>query len=196
MQSTPQRDIEELLEGCIRKDRRAQQMLFKKFFTEYYYIAYRYLGDEDEAKDCVQESFIKIFDNISNYNKSGSFGGWMRRIVVNTSIDFFRKKKNSFISTDEIQIAQDEEDDSDLNPNAKIYNTLIEEVGMEAVLNEINSLTPIYRAVMNMFFVENLKHREIAELLNINEGTSKSNLFKAKNQLKKRLIALQKKTNV
>jgi RNA polymerase sigma factor (sigma-70 family) len=184
--------IEELIDGCLRHERKAQQMLFEKFFPKFFSIAYKYVLDEDDAQDVVQEAFVKIFSKMAEFKSEGVFEGWMRRIVVNQSIDHIRKRKKNTFAIDELQISDDSatEDVDNLSEDMKLYQEIIDKLGMEAVTSEINQLSPAYRIIMNLYFVERMKHHEIAEQLGINIGTSKSNLFKARRKLKEKLIAL------
>lgn len=138
----------------------------------------RYIRDKDSAQEVLQEGFIKVFDNIQNFDKKGSFEGWMRRIVANCAIDSIRKSKKDFIlsENDKDFVTMPEEDH--LNEEWEI-TTVKAEIAMEA----INKLSPAYKAVFNLYVFENYTHKEIAEILDISEGTSKSNLAKAKMNL-------------
>ncbi len=138
----------------------------------------RYIRDKDSAQEVLQEGFIKVFDNIRNFDKKGSFEGWMRRIVANCAIDAIRKSKKDFIlSENEKDFVTIPEEDI-LNEEWEI-TTVKAEIAMEA----INKLSPAYKAVFNLYVFENYTHKEIAEMLDISEGTSKSNLAKAKMNL-------------
>lgn len=183
-------DLEGIISGCKRSDRRAQEQLFRLFFGKMLTVSLRYIPDRDSAQDVVQEGFIKIFEHIRNFDQKGSLEGWMRRIIANQAIDFIRKKKKeNFLSSDDNDykfVAEDDEDIEDWN-----ITTLKAEIAMEAIEN----LSPAYRTVFNLAVMENYTHKEIAEMLNINEGTSKSNLAKAKmnlqNFLKKKFIQVE-----
>ena len=141
----------------------------------------RYSTDRDSAEEVVQEGFIKIFDKLEAFDYKGSFEGWMRRIMANTAIDSIRKSKKDPILTD---------NDEDFKLGAE--NPLIEseeieltEIKAEIAMEAINELSPAYRAVFNLYVFEDYKHKEIAEILGISEGTSKSNFAKAKLNLQK-----------
>lgn len=141
-------------------------------------VCMRYIRDKDSAQEVLQEGFIKVFDNIRNFDKKGSFEGWMRRIVANCAIDAIRKSKKDFIlSENEKDFVTIPEEDI-LNEEWEI-TTVKAEIAMEA----INKLSPAYKAVFNLYVFENYTHKEIAEMLDISEGTSKSNLAKAKMNL-------------
>ena len=171
-------DLDGIIEGCKRSEGRAQEQLFRLFFGKMLAVSIRYISDRDSAQDVVQDGFIKIFEHIGNFDQKGSIEGWMRRIIANQAIDYIRKKKKeNFVSTEENEfrlVAEEGEDIENWN-----MTTLKAEIAMDAIEN----LSPAYRAVFNLAVMENYTHKEIAEMLNINEGTSKSNLAKAKMNL-------------
>lgn len=141
----------------------------------------RYARDRDSAEEMLQEGFIKVFDKLEGFDDKGSFEGWMRRIIANTAIDQIRKSKKNPMLTDndedfklgsEDRIVEQEEADA-------------LEIRAEMAMEAIQQLSPAYRAVFNLYVMEEYTHKEIAEILNISEGTSKSNLAKAKMNLQK-----------
>lgn len=141
----------------------------------------RYATDRDSAEEVLQEGFIKIFDKLEAFNYEGSFEGWMRRIMSNTAIDSIRKSKKNPILTD---------NDEDFKLGSEDPMVILEEVetiGLKAeiAMEAINELSPAYKAVFNLYVIEEYTHKEIAEILGISEGTSKSNLSKAKVNLQK-----------
>jgi RNA polymerase sigma-70 factor (ECF subfamily) len=147
-------------------------------------VCRRYARDEDTAKDMLQEGFIKIFDKMHLFKRDGSFEGWMRRIMVNTSIDHFRKaKKDPLLVADDARL-KDEEPYEDVSEDESIYSQL----KINDVVDAVEDLSPAYQTVFNLYVMENYSHKEIAEILGISEGTSKSNLAKAKRNLKKILL--------
>lgn len=144
-------------------------------------VCMRYTTDRDSAEEVLQEGFIKIFDKLEAFNYKGSFEGWMRRIMSNTAIDSIRKSKKNPMLTD---------NDEDFKLGAEDPMVIGEEfdaLGMKAemALEAINQLSPAYKAVFNLYVLEDYSHKEIAEILGISEGTSKSNLSKAKVNLQK-----------
>jgi RNA polymerase sigma-70 factor (ECF subfamily) len=144
-------------------------------------VCYRYINDKDAAQDVLQDGFIKVFDKLGFFDFSGSFEGWVRRIIVNTAIDSIRKsKKNPFLSDQDTDFKQEAVDEM-VEKEELEFKTLKAEVALEA----ISKLSPAYRTVFNLFVLEDFTHREIAEMLGINEGTSKSNLAKAKMNLQR-----------
>jgi len=141
-------------------------------------VCLRYSKDSDEAQDVLQMGFIKVFEKLDMYNRIGSLEGWIRRIMVNTAIDHYRKNKNIFLVND---------DEGYILENAKVESpdTIYSQFGEKDIMDAIQSLSPAYQTVFNLNVIEGLQHKEIAAQLNISEGTSKSNLAKAKQNLKK-----------
>ena len=174
--------INQLIDGCIKGDRNSQQVLYKMFYGKMLGVCMRYVKDQDEAKDLLQEGFIKVFGHISDFEKSGTLEGWIRRIMVNTSIDFYRKNKKNILKVDSDYLETKVENIEDEN-DANEYNGLQPKDIMDAV----QKLTPVYRTIFNMYVVDGYTHKQIAEQLGINEGTSKSNYFKAKANIRKLL---------
>ena len=174
-------DQELLIKGCINGDRKCQQKLYETFYGKMMVVCLRYSRDRDEALDVFQEAFIKVFNNLVRYGNKGSFEGWIRRIMVNTAIDHIRKNKKlkeMVELKEEITRAEEEEEAEDL----------LDKVSFKDLLNCVQDLSPAYRSVFNMYVMDGYSHKEIADELGISEGTSKSNLAKAKMNLKKLLI--------
>jgi RNA polymerase sigma factor (sigma-70 family) len=193
--SLSQPEIEEILIGCRKNDRSAQQKVYTAYYGKMLGVCRRYTKDVDTAKDILQDAFIKIFDKIGGFSGEGSLEGWIRRIVVNAAIDFIRKeKRSSSLFEDEGSIPEDE----DTVPiGDEIEESIYDSVGMDEVLMAMDKLSPAYQMVFNLYVVENMSHKEIAATLNITEGTSKSNYAKAKMNLKKILLTeLKNKTDV
>jgi RNA polymerase sigma-70 factor (ECF subfamily) len=146
-----------------------------------YAVSLQYSGNDEEARDILQEGFIKIFENLQNYKYEGSFEGWIRRIVVNTALEKFRSRHNLF-RIDDIDTINEPE----AEPDTEDYS------GLQAVdlLYIIRELPPKYRMVFNLYAIEGYSHREISQMLNISEGTSKSNLSRARVILQRRVGSL------
>ncbi len=143
-------------------------------------VCYRYAKDADEAKDLMHDGFLKIFRSLHKYNFNGSLEGWMRRLMINSAIDHYRKHKNIYsLSESNVNIADEEYDNGDDD----IYSGFNTQMIMDAVQN----LSPAYRTVFSLYAIEGYSHKEIAEKLNISIGTSKSNFAKARMNLKKQL---------
>ena len=175
----------EIIKGCIKQDRNCQKALYEMFCGKMMGVCLRYAKDADEAKDIVQDAFMKVFAKISKYNSTGSFEGWVRRIMVNTAIDCLRKNKQEYLIVSTVY-AQRKNEGADNATDDDILNY----VTKEDVLDAVHKLSPAYRAVFNLYVVEEYSHKEIADLLGISEGTSKSNFSKAKYNLKKILMHL------
>jgi RNA polymerase sigma-70 factor (ECF subfamily) len=177
-------ELQKIIEGCVKKKRKYQKRLFDLYYGKMLGVCLRYAKDKDEAKDMVQNGFIKVFKNLKVYNYSGSLEGWIRRIMVNTAIDQIRKnKRDPFKLNEDMPIKNLEED---VPMEAEEY---VEEIHIKAeqAIKAISELSAGYRTVFNMYVIEGYTHKEIAEHLGISEGTSKSNLAKAKQKLRQTL---------
>lgn len=179
----------ELIKGCLRNDRMSQKTLYERYYGKMLGVCTRYAKDKDHAKDMLQDGFLKVFTKMQSYNSKGSFEGWMRRIIVNSCIDNIRKDKKNYLivsttiaSDADYNIPQEEISDDDL----------ADKISEAEILRAVQDLTPAYRMVFNLYVIEEFTHKEIAEMLEISEGTSKSNLAKAKFNLKKNLMHLIK----
>lgn len=176
----------QLIEGCKNGNRAAQETVFKALYGRLLSTCMRYADDRDDAEDVLQNGFIKVFKNINNYKGDGSFEGWIKRIIVNTAIDSYRRKKIRPVVTDTDltdrvggQMEDELEDES-------VY----EKVPIGKVMEAVQKLSPAYKAVFNLYVMEGYNHNEISEALGISVGTSKSNLSKARFNLKKMLTPL------
>lgn len=174
-------DNELLVKRCIKNDREAQHLFFKKFYGKMLAVSMRYFDDKEEAKDILQESFIKIFANLNRYQFTGSLDAWCRKVVINCAIDNIRKKKEIFISFSEIKDSSSiyaiKDDD---NQNTDYFR----EVDADVLFRMVQKLPISYRTVFNLAAMEDYTHKEIAKELNIVEGTSKSLYCRAKQKLK------------
>jgi len=161
-----------------------QELLYHRFSPKMYSVCLRYSGNQEDARDLLQEGFIKIFKNLSKYRGDGSFEGWIRRIFVNTSIEHFRKKVHlQNVSESQEAIIEDKE-----------WNVL-DNLAEKDIMKMIHELSPGYKAVFNMHVIEGYSHKEISDILGINEGTSKSQLARAKMVLKKMVVDRLNKTS-
>jgi len=171
-----------LIEGCLKGNRKSQQKVYEALYGKMMSVCLRYAKNREEAKDLLQEGFLKVFTKIKNYNGEGSFEGWVRRIVVNTAIDYYRKNKNiSFtVNSDYVEDLREQESEEEEEETEKFG-------GLKAadVIKALQELSPAYRTVFNLYVLEGLTHQKIADQLGISVGTSKSNLAKAKMNLKK-----------
>jgi RNA polymerase sigma-70 factor (ECF subfamily) len=191
MNPTDNQQLFDIIEGCIRGDRKSQQKLYETFYGKMFGVCLRYTKDKDDALDVLQDGFLKVFNNLQLFGNTGSLEGWIRKIMVNTAIDFYRKNKKSLTYADSDYVEQNAEDIQEDETNDDEYLNISPHEIMEAV----QTLTPAYRTVFNMYVVDGYTHKEIAEQLGINEGTSKSNFSKAKINLKKVLVKKLKVVN-
>lgn len=171
-----------LINGCLRNNRKSQETVYKMFYGKMMAVCRRYTRNEDQAKDILQDGFIKVFKSLESFNFGGSFEGWVRRIIVNTAIDFTRRAKSDYLLMNESQEIENfendivEEEDYEENENP---------LDVKDVIRGMEQLSTAYRTVFNLYVFENFTHQEIADALNISVGTSKSNLAKARANLKK-----------
>ncbi|WP_438946613.1 RNA polymerase sigma factor [Sediminibacterium sp.] len=171
----------ELIKGCIQQNSACQRMLFEKYAGKMMGVCLRYAQDSMEAEDMLQDAFVKVFQYIGQFKFEGSFEGWIRRIVVNTAIRHLERKKMSFKEIDDHQ-----PDLPSVDPSA--YHFL----GEEDLMKLISALPEGYRMVFNLSVIEGYSHDEIAEMLNIQAGTSRSQLVKARKMLQSQILQLQK----
>ena len=169
---------QDLITACIQKERWAQKMLYEEHYPKMMGVCLRYAGSQDEALDILHEGFIKVFKNLNKYEPGTSLYSWIRRIMVNTAIDYYRKMVRR--RTDDIETAYSvSTNDADA----------LSQMSEQEILEAIQELSPAYRAVFNLYILEGYSHREIADLLGITESTSRSNLVKARIKLQAKLTA-------
>jgi len=162
----------ELIEGCRQNDRKCQEKLYKKYSGLMLGICLRYLKNRAEAEDVMMEGFMKIFKQISTYTATGSFEGWMKRIMVYTSIEHFRKINR--MPFDEFDARDHAFDDH-----------IIDHISAREIIQLMNEMPEGYRVILNLHAIEGYTHKEISEAMGISEGTSKSQLNRSKIFLKK-----------
>jgi RNA polymerase sigma-70 factor, ECF subfamily len=160
----------ELIQSCIEGDRNAQSRLYELYAPKMFPVCLRYAKNREEAEEIIQEGFVKVFKSLHSFKFAGSFEGWIRKIMLYTSIAHYRAKIKLHpvinIETADIQGVKSED--------------IIGRIGEKELLKMVQALPPAYRLVFNLYVFEGLKHREIAQELGISEGTSKSNFFDAK----------------
>jgi RNA polymerase sigma-70 factor (ECF subfamily) len=160
---------ENIIEGCKKGKQRYQEELYHLLSPRMYGLCLKYANNRDDAKDIMQDGFIKVFQKIDQYGGKGSFEGWVRRIMINTALEKYRSQVTIY-SLDERMPLSDE----------GVQTSVIENLSAEDLLGLIRLLTPKYRMVFNLYAIEGYNHKEIGELLGISEGTSKSNLSRAR----------------
>lgn len=150
------------------------------FADKMFGVCMRYANDADEAKDILQDGFVKVFTNLHKFNNTGSLEGWIRRIIINTALERFRDKNYLFAVNMEAGYEKGD----------KEYDHILSELSANDLLKLIQELSPQYRTVFNLYAIEGYSHKEISEKLNIKEGTSKSNLSRAREILKEKIKVL------
>ena len=170
-------DLPQVIKDCISGNRAAQSLLYKCYAPLLLGICLRYARSREEAEDILQEGFIKVFESLHKFRHEGSFEGWMKKIMVNTALEKFRKK--DFLHQ---AVAL-----NDTDTNFAVDDNIIANLSAAELLNMIQLLPRVYRMVFNLYVFEGMKHREIAVLLGISEGTSKSNLSDARRILQKNI---------
>ncbi|WP_162053861.1 RNA polymerase sigma factor [Pontibacter pamirensis] len=165
----------ELIAGCQKADTKAQKLLYERFVAQMCGVCKRYLRNEMDAEEALLNGFMKIYQNIDRFEAKGSFEGWVRRIMVNEALAFLRKKELLHLAIDDshVQVAGTSGADQDL--------------AEEELMELLRTLPSGYRAVFNLYAIEGYSHKEIADMLGITEGTSKSQLSKARAMLQRRL---------
>jgi RNA polymerase sigma-70 factor (ECF subfamily) len=154
-----------------------QEELYRRFSPKMYAVCLRYANNTNDAQDLLQEGFIKVYRNLHRFRAEGSFEGWIRRVFVNTSIEHFRKKSAHLSSVSEREESTIE--DTDI--------TALDSLAEKDIISIVQELSPGYRTVFNLYVVEGYSHKEIGEMLGISEGTSKSQLARAKSILQKKV---------
>lgn len=163
-----------LIKGCIAKDPKSQKALFDTFAPTMYAICYRYAKNPDQAKDLLQDGFIKVFTKLGEFKFEGSFEGWLKRIFINHALEYIRKEMRQ---PDKVNL----DDVHDLASDTLQFH----ELDSKKILAQIQKLPTGYRTVINLFIIEGYSHKEIAEMLGISESTSKTQLHKGRHMLQK-----------
>ncbi len=169
----------ELIKRLQKEDQRAFKELFDRYSPMLMGMAIRYARNEADAADILQEAFVRVHQKIGDYEGKGSFEGWLKRILVNTAINFVNKRNKERDRRD---------DETDMEGVELKDHELPDDMGQEELLNALNSLPDGYRSVFNLVVFEGYEHQEVAEMLGITAGTSQSQLFKAKKMLRKKLV--------
>jgi len=172
----------ELIELAVENNRHAQQKIYSKHASKMLSVCRQYIKDVHQAEDIMITAFMKVFTNLKNFKQEGSFEGWIRRIMINECISFIRvQKKFAFIE--------------DENYSEESFNNIESQFSVDDIQFLIDNLPDGYKMVFNLFAIEGFKHQEIAELLGINEGTSKSQLSHARKMLQDNINKLKNYSN-
>ncbi len=167
----------EIIEGCIKNKREHQELFYKYYSPQMFGICLRYANDYHAAEDILQEGFIKVFKNLEKFRGEGSFEGWVKRIFINTAIEFYRKSANhkGHSELDKVRFKE-------------VEQVAIENLAAKDLLNLIQKLSPGYQTVFNMYVIDGFSHKEIGKKLGIADGTSKSQLARARSILQKMIV--------
>ncbi len=168
---------QQIIQGCLKGDKRAQRQLYQQYKGLLFGICLRYSRNREEAKDMLQDGFVKIYRDLYQYRPIGPFGGWMRRVMVNVCLQHIRKKK-SWIQDQNVEIES-------VADQYMAEDDIFSEFRAKALVNMVQGLPDGYRAVFNLYVIEGYNHKEIAQKLDISESTSKSQLSRAKASLRK-----------
>ena len=172
----------ELIQQCLAGNPVAQKTLYDTYARTMYGLCIRYSSNTEEAQDILQVGFVKVFAKLGQFSFNGSFEGWMKRIFINTALEFYRVNKNHMYHAD-----------VDVAYNQPHHDFTVERMSQREIMEAMNNLAPGYRTVLNLFVIEGYSHAEIAEMLGISEGTSKSQLNRARAQLYTALTTYLKK---
>jgi len=166
--------IENLILKCKQQDKKAQEILYRRYSPKFFVLCLKYSSSYEQAKDSLQDGFIKIFQNISKYTEKGSFEGWMTRVIINNALrEYQNKTVFTKIEDDYFEEAEIEIED--------------EELSFDFLMNLIQKLPDQYRLVFNLYAMDGYSHKEISKSLNISIGTSKSNLARARKKLQENI---------
>ncbi|NNL16514.1 MAG: RNA polymerase sigma factor [Flavobacteriaceae bacterium] len=171
---------EKLLKKALKKDRKAQHDLYNLYSPKMLSVCRYYISDLQHAEDVMIEGFFKVFFNLKSFKNEGSFEGWIRKIMVRESLSFLRRQKNIEFSSDDVEVKNNYESASNTELNVDEIQQLIDE------------LPDGYKMVFILYAIEGHKHKEIADMLKISEGTSKSQLFKARKMLQQKINEINK----
>jgi RNA polymerase sigma factor (sigma-70 family) len=158
-----------LIKGCKKGNARSQEELYKLFSAAMYGLCLQYASNEDDAKDILQDGFVKVFQKIDQVKNPVAFPGWIRRVIINTALEKYRS-----------QVLLQRIDDGQLALKEEVSGDVLEQLNAEALVKMIKELSPRYRMVFNLYAIEGYSHKEIGKMLEISEGTSKSNLSRAR----------------
>ncbi|MEG0796505.1 MAG: RNA polymerase sigma factor [Odoribacter sp.] len=166
--------LDQIVDKCKKGDRKAAETLYRMFSAKMFAVCLHFSVNRAEAEDTLQDGFIKIFDSIGQYSGKGSLEGWMKRIFINTALEKFRKNQKTVIVEEFPDV-----EDTDVEEGIEIPNAVLSEF--------VEQLPDRYKMVFNLYVLEDLQHKEIAAALGITEGTSKSNLARARDILKRKV---------
>lgn len=179
MKPSKEQLLEDLIEGCRKRDRRSQKRLYEKYFGVMMTISMRYCKNWEEAMEVLNTAFLKIFTRIDDYKGLGSFEGWMKKTVVNTALDHLKK--------DHLKYAVEINERDMISTDLFIENEAVSELNVDELMKVIQEIPTMSRTVFNLYVFEGLKHKDISEVLGISEGTCHWHLQNARTILKTKL---------
>jgi len=162
-------ELDDILKGCVAQKRKDQERLFNLYSEEMFGVCLYYSKDYTEAEDTLHEGFMKVFQKIGQYKHKGSLPGWIRRVMINTALEKFRKQHQLYA------LGDDFENYDDIN-----RDNIISDLSAQDLIKLVRELSPQYRMVFNLYAIEGYSHKEISQMLGISDGTSKSNLARAR----------------
>ena len=171
--------LEILIKGCLKGDRGSQEKLYRQFSGAMYGLCMQYASSPEDAQDILQDGFVKVFRKIDQVRDAKAFPGWIRRIMINTALERYRS-----------QVHMSRVDEDPALHDEGVDDGMLEQMDAEVIIGLIQELTPKYRIVFSMYAIEGYSHKEISQQLGISEGTSKSNLSRARSILQERVTAL------
>lgn len=173
------KELERIIKDCQRGKRHAREILYREFAPKMFGVCLQYSANSAEAEDTLQDGFIKVFNNIVSFKFQGSFEGWIRRIMINTALEKFRKQPKLYVVEDIGETVDESVEDIDSIP-------------LDVLLKMVQELSGRYRMVFNLYVMDGYSHHEISTMMNISVGTSKSNLSRARLILKEKVKQYQK----
>jgi RNA polymerase sigma factor (sigma-70 family) len=179
----------DIIEGCKQQKSLYQEQLYKKYYSLFLKLCARYAKDMQDAEQLMQDGFLKIFHHINDYSSKGSFEGWMRRIIVNTCLDYLKSKylKNAKQTYYPEEIAD--------NYKMSTQNMALDHMGITEILRQIQKLPPMSRTVFNLFVFDGYSHKEISKILEMSEGTSQWHVNNARKTLQQHITLTQQQEN-
>ena len=168
--------LDNIIQGCLKGDSKCQEQLYALFSKKIFGLCLQYAGNYDDACDIMQEGFIKVFRKLDQFGGKGSFEGWIRRIMINTALERYRSQMHLYPLTENV-----------VNTGDMVYEEVFEKLSASDLIRLVQELPPRYRMVFNLFAIEGYSHKEIADMMGITTGTSKSNLSRARDILQKKV---------
>lgn len=173
MNPEPDERLAALIQACIKGDKSSQKALYKSFYGYAMSICMRYSMNREEAAEVMNDGFMKVFTKLTKYDTSRSFKGWLRKIMINTALDNYRHNLKHYY-----------QQDIETSPDVSASGNVLADMAYEDIVGLVQKLSPAYRTVFNLYVMDGYTHEEIAEMLSISVGTSKSNLSKARENLR------------